>query len=140
MIPLLLPLLALVAGILASTRLDSRAVWVCVPLAILLGFAHRQFALITIFLIGAGLRSLEPPVPVLPPGSEASRVVGKLLHRPDWRGIGVYLDVAVESVDGVPYQGRARLTEFLEDPELIALFNALDLGTGDRLEIIVRLR
>src|SRR5688500_13780701 len=105
MIPLLFPLLALVAGTLASNRLDSRAVWVCVPLAILLGFAQRRCALIAIFLIGAGLRSLEPPVPVLPPGGEASRVVGNLLHRPDWRGLGVYLDVAVESVDGVPYRG-----------------------------------
>ena len=40
----------------------------------------------------------------------------------------------------IPYHGRARLTEFLEDPELIALFNGLDLATGDRVEIVVRLR
>ena len=140
MIPLFFPLLALIAGILASPHLDTHSVWVCVPLATVLGFARKPCALIAIFLVGAGLRSMEKPAPALPPGSEASRVVGKLLHRPDWRGIGVYLDLAIESIDGAPLRGRARLTEFLEDPELIGLFKALDLGTGDRLEIIVRLR
>jgi competence protein ComEC len=140
MFPLLFPLLAFVAGIAASPCLDPRAVWICLPLAILLGLARRPCALIAIFLAGAGLRSLERPVPALPPGNEASRVIGTLLRRPDWRGLGVYLDLDVESVDGIPYRGRARLTEFLEDPEPTALFNALDLGTGDRLEILVRLR
>jgi competence protein ComEC len=140
MFPLLPPLLALVAGILAADHLDPRAVWICLPLAVLLGFARRPCALIAIFLVGAGLRSREQPVPSLPPGNEASRIVGRLLHRPDWRGLGVYLDVAIDSIDGVPYRGRARLTEFLEDPELTDLFNALALGTGDRLEIVVRLR
>src|SRR5262245_51783914 len=125
MIPLLFPLLALIAGIVASSRLDAHSIWICVPLALLLGVARRPCALIAIFLIGAGLRSLEKPVPVLPPDSEASRVVGRLSHRPDWRGIGVYMDLAIDSVDGSPLRGRARLTEFLEDPELIALFNEL---------------
>ena len=140
MIPLFLPLLSLVAGILASSSLDPRAVWFCFPLSVLLAFARKRYALIAIFLAGSGLRSLEPSVPPLPPGSEASRVEGTLLQRPDWRGIGVYLDVAVDSVDGQAYRGRARLTEFLDDPELKALFDGLDLGTGDRLEIVVRLR
>ena len=140
MFPLLPPLLALIAGILASDRLDARAVWVCIPLAGLLAFARRWCALIAVFLLGSALRSLEPPVPVLPHGNEASRVVGRLLRGPDNRGLGVYLDVAVESIDGIAFQGRARLTEFLDDPELKTLFDARDLGTGDRLEIIVRLR
>src|SRR5678815_3090641 len=140
MIPLLLPLLALIAGIVASCRLDAHSIWICVPLAVLLGVARRPWALMAIFLLGAGLRSLERPVPALPPDNEASRVVGRLSHRPDWRGIGVYLDLALDSVDGHPVRGRARLTEFLEDLELIALFNELDLGTGDRVEIVVRLR
>jgi competence protein ComEC len=140
MFPLLPPLLALIAGILASHSLDPRAVWICLPLAILLGFARKPCALIAIFLLGAGLRSREQPVPPLPPGNEASRVVGRLQNRPDWRGLGVYLDVELDSIDGVPYRGRARLTEFLEDPELKALFNALELGSGDRLEIVVRVR
>jgi competence protein ComEC len=128
------------AGILASKSLDSRAVWICLPLAVLLGFARRPCALIAVFLLGAGLRSREAPVPPLPPGNEASRIIGRLSHRPDWRGLGVYLDIAVDSIDGVPYRGRARLTEFLEEPALTELFNALELGTGDRLEIVVRLR
>ena len=140
MFPLLPPLLAVMAGILVSDRLDPRGVWICVPLAILLGFARKPCALLALFLLGAGLRSLEEPVPPLPPGNEASRIVGRLLHRPDWRGLGVYLDVALDSIDGVPYRGRARLTEFLEDPALTELFNALELATGDRLEIVVRLR
>jgi competence protein ComEC len=140
MFPLLPSLLALIAGILVSSHLDASAIWVCLPLTVLLGFARKSCALIAIFLLGAGLRSLEEPVPPLPPGTEASRVVGRLLHRPDWRGLGVYLDLRVDSIDGVPYRGRARLTEFLEGPDLIALFKALDLATGDRLEIVVRLR
>jgi competence protein ComEC len=140
MFPLFPPLLALIAGILLSELLDPRAVWVCLPLAGVLAFARRWCALIPIFLLGAGLRSLEQPIPALPPGNEASRVVGRLLHQPDDRGLGVYLDVEVESIDGNAFQGRARLTEFLDNPELKALFAALDLSTGDRLEIVVRLR
>ena len=140
MFPLLFPLLAFVAGIAVSSGLDPRAVWICLPLAVLLGIARGPCALIAIFLAGAGLRSLERPILPLPPGNEASRVIGTLSRRPDWRGLGVYLDLNVESVDGTPYRGRARLTEFLEDPEPAALFNALDLGTGDRVEILVRLR
>jgi len=140
MFPLLPPLLALIAGILVSIRLDSRAVWICLPLAILLGFVRKPCALLAVFLLGAGLRSREELVPSLPPGNEASRIIGQLVHRPDWRGLGVYMDVSIDTIDGVPYRGRARLTEFLEDSELTQLFNALDLGTGDRLEIVVRLR
>ena len=140
MIPLAPPLLALIAGILASPYLDARALWICLPLAMLLGFARRPCFVIPVFLLGAGLRSIESPIPQLPPGSEASRIVGTLRRQPDWRGLGVYLDLALDSVDGVSYRGRVRLTEFLEGPETIALFNELDLGTGDRVEIVVRLR
>ena len=46
--------------------------------------------------------------------------------------MGVYLDVQLPN-------GRARLTEFLEDPEQRALFDALKLGSGDRVEIVVKL-
>jgi competence protein ComEC len=140
MIPLLFPLVAFVAGIAASSHLDPRAVWICCPLALLLAIARRPFALIAIFLAGSGLRSLEQSVPSIPPGNEASRVIGTLLRRPEWRGLGVYVDLDVESIDGSPYRGRARLTEFLEESEATALFEAHDLGTGDRVEILVRLR
>jgi len=140
MIPLLFPLLALIAGILASSHLDPTSVWLCLPLAVLLGFARRPCGLIAVFLLGAGIRSVERPVPPLPPGTEASRVIGEILQRPDWRGVGVYLDVGLESIDGRELHGRARLTEFLEQPELLGLFNALDLHSGDHVEIVVRLR
>jgi hypothetical protein len=46
--------------------------------------------------------------------------------------VGVYLDVQLPN-------GRARLTEFLEDPEQRALFATLKLGSGDRVEIVVKL-
>src|SRR5262249_13822491 len=59
---------------------------------------------------------------------------------PEWRGPGVYLDVDVLTVDDRPYRGRARLTEFLDGAEQRALFDDLNLGAGDRLEILVRLR
>src|SRR4029453_10311648 len=140
MIPLLFPLLSFVAGTLAASRLESRAVWICLPFAILLAIVRKPCALLAIFLLGAGLRSQARQSPPLPPGTEASRVIATLVRRPDWRGIGVYLDLDVESVDAVPYRGLARLTEFIEDMEPAALFHALDLGSGDRLEIVVRLR
>jgi competence protein ComEC len=53
--------------------------------------------------------------------------------------LGAYLDVELQPVDAQPYRGRARLTEFLDDPGQRELFDALDLGTGDRLEIVVKL-
>src|SRR5436190_3145709 len=140
MVPLLVPLLALIAGILASAHLDPTSVWLCLPLAILLGFARKSCGLIAVFLLGAGLRAVEHPVPPLPAGPEASRVVATVLQRPDWRGVGVYLEIEVEFIDGRSVRGRARLTEFLEQPELLDLFKTLDLHSGDRLEIIVRLR
>jgi hypothetical protein len=43
----------------------------------------------------------------------ASRVIGILQKPPEWRGLGVYLDLRLLSVDAQPWQGRARLTEFL---------------------------
>jgi predicted membrane metal-binding protein len=75
---------------------------------------------------------LEPPLALPDPGDTASRVVGTLTRPPEWRGVGVYLDVQLPN-------GRARLTEFLEDPEQRALFDALKLGSGDRVEIVVKL-
>jgi competence protein ComEC len=75
---------------------------------------------------------LEPPLALPDPGDTAARVVGTLTRAPEWRGEGVYLDVQLQN-------GRARLTEFLEDPEQRALFDALGLGSGDRVEIVVKL-
>jgi len=139
MVPLFFPLVALVAGILAAPYLDPHPVWLCLPLAILLGIARRPLLLLAVFLLGAGLRDAVPIVPP-DPGTDAVRLEGRVTRSPEWRGIGVYLDVAVLSVDGRPYRGRARLTEFLDNPDLLQIFNSLDIGSGDRVEILVALR
>src|SRR5438132_5501871 len=133
-----LPLLALIIGILLSPCLDSRSVWICLPVAILISFAKRRCALLAVALAGAGLAARQPAV--LPdPGDTAVRLVGRLTKAPEWRGLGVYLDVELQTVDGQRYPGRARLTEFLDDPDLRRLFDAFELGSGDRLEIVVKL-
>jgi competence protein ComEC len=49
------------------------------------------------------------------------------------------MDVGLLTIDTRPYHGRVRLTEFLDDPELRDLFEGLDLGSGDRVEIVVKL-
>lgn len=138
MVPLFPVLLAFVSGILLSPCLDPHPVWLCLPLAVLLTFARRMCALLAMLLLGAGLRSLEPPVPPDPP-DEPVRLIGCLIRGPEWRGLGTYLDVELQTLDEQPYRGRARLKEFLDDPELRRMFEALDLGSGDRLEILVKL-
>ena len=79
--------------------------------------------------------------PVVPPepGDTAVRLIGRLTKRPEWHGLGVYLDMQALSIDEQTAAGRARLVEFLDDAELRALFDSLDLGSGDRVEILVRL-
>ena len=139
MTPLVGPLAALIAGILVSPLLDPYYVWLTLPLAILLAFARKWGLLLSFFLLGAGLRSNEPPVPP-DPGDTATRIQGTLTKAPEWRGLGAYLDVELDSIDGRPYRGRARLTEFLEDDALLNMFNALALGTGDHVEIVARLQ
>src|SRR5579864_392765 len=90
-------------------------------------------------LLGAGVASIQSTVPA-DPDNTATRVTGKLLKAPEWHGVGAYLDLELHSVDAQVYhRGRARLTEFLEDPELRTLFDALDLGSGDRVEILVKI-
>jgi competence protein ComEC len=139
MLPLLWPLVAAIAGILISPFLEPHAVWLCLPLAVLLAFATKKCGgFLSIILLGAGLRALEPAVPP-DPGEDAVRLVGTLEKAPEWRGPGVYLDVRLQNLDARPYYGRARLSEFLDDPELRKLFDDLHLGSGDRLEILVKL-
>ncbi len=134
-----LPLAALVTGILLAPCLDLTYVWICLPLSILIAFARPKLWLLTMALLGSGLRAREfEPPPSL--GDAPVRIVGVLTRAPQWRGLGVYLDVELQSVDAQTRHGRARLTEFLEEPEQRKLFDALDLGSGDRVEILVRLR
>lgn len=75
---------------------------------------------------------LEPPLALPDPGDTAQRVAGTILRPPEWRGEGVNLDLQLQD-------GRARLTEFLEEPEQRALFDGLGLGSGDHVEIVVKL-
>ena len=136
---LLIPLLI---GILLSPCLDLRFVWAAIPvvLAILTlpSARGRTWSLyLLVALIGA-LDAREESVPPVPEDS-AVRIVGRLTKAPEWRGLGTYLDVELQSIDAQPYSGRARLTEFLDDPGQRALFDALELGSGDRLEIVVKL-
>jgi competence protein ComEC len=138
MVSLLPPLLALIAGILVSPWLDSLSVWAVLPLAFLVSVRHRRMTLAAIGLLGSGLRSLEPPVPAIYTDAPV-RLVGVLTKPPEWRGLGAYLDVRVQSVDAQPSYGRARLTEFLDNPDLRQLFDELQLGSGDRLEIVLKL-
>ena len=134
-----LPLVALIAGILLGPCVDPTAVWICLPFSILISFARRRCALLAVLLLGCGVASLQPTVPA-DPGDTAVRLIGTLRRAPEWHGLGTYLDVQLHSVDGQAYRGRARLTEFLEDPETRQLFDRLDLGSGDRLQIVVKLR
>jgi len=135
------PLLALLIGIFLSPCLDSRSVWICLPLAVLISFGKRWCGLIAVALAGAAVAAFTPPVPKNPDDTAAARVTGWLVKPPEWRGVGAYLDLQVESVDGHhDYTGHARLTEFLDDPEQRVLFDTLNLGSGDRLEIVVKLR
>jgi len=138
MFPLFRPLVAFVAGILLSPCVDPLSVWLCAPLAALLGLARRWCLWLAVFLTGAGLAARQDAGPA-DLGPEPVRLIGRVLRPPERRGLGVYLDIQLQSVDARPVHGRVRLTEFLEDPELRDLFNALDLGTGDQVEIVVKL-
>jgi competence protein ComEC len=136
-------LIPLVIGILLSPCLDERAVWIGIPVTLLTltlpsprGRGWTLYLLVG--LVGAADASMIPTViPV--PEDTALRVIGKLTKAPEWRGLGAYLDLELQSIDAQPYRGRARLTEFLDDPEQRDLFDALDPGSGDRLEIVVKL-
>jgi competence protein ComEC len=138
MAPLLLPLIGFAAGILFSACLDNHSLWIALGLVAPIVCAKPRLAPFAVFLLGAALKGLEPPVPP-DPGAVAVRLIGTLERRPEWRGPGIYLNVQVDAIDGRSAYGRARLTEFLEEPELIELFNQLDLGSGDRVEIVVKL-
>ena len=132
-------LAALIAGILLGPCLESSSVCLCLPPSILIALARPRYALLPAALLGAGLAAMQPEVP-RDPGDTAVRLVGRLRQAPQWHGLGIYLDVQLQTVDSLPCRGRARLTEFLDDPETRRLFEELELGSGDRLEILVRLR
>src|SRR5262245_38913028 len=114
---MLLSLVALIAGILLGPCVDPAPVWICIPFSILLSCLRRGCVLLTIFLLGCGVASWQSTVP-RDPGETAVRLIGTLRKAPEWHGLGIYLDVQLETVDGQAYHGRARLTEFLEDRDI----------------------
>src|SRR5437870_5399557 len=137
---LLIPLLI---GILLSPCVDPTRVWICIPIVVLTltlpAPRGRTWCLyLLVALIGAVDGARDEAIPPVPQDS-AVRAMGRLTKAPEWRGLGTYLDVELQTIDAQPYRGRARLTEFLDDPDQRALFDALELGSGDRLEIVVKL-
>src|SRR6185369_4245684 len=133
-----LSLVALIAGVLLGPCVDPLPVWLCLPFSILLSFIRPRCILLSTFLLGCSVGSSPSMIP-RDPGETAVRLVGTMYRAPEWHGLGVYLDVQLQTIDGQAYHGRARLTEFLEDHNTRQLFDRLELGSGDQLAIVVKL-
>ena len=143
MAPLVPPLLAIVAGIASASALDTRSVWLALPLALAIAWARPRLALIAVFLFGAGIRGLQDGrPPYLADDGLPSRVTATLEGAPEYRPPGYHLIVDLESVNRRPVRGKARISYFPDEgtAEPAALFDGLDLGSGDRIELLVRLR
>lgn len=141
--PLLAPLLSLVAGILAAPGLDLRYAGAAILLAVLAALRHRAFALVAIGLTGAVLTQRAAPsgqTAIVDDGL-ARRVVLRLDGPPEVGPDGVSLQARVLRADGAAVEaGHALLRWFPDDGEAAARFESLDLGRGDTLEVLVRLR
>ncbi len=141
--PLLVPLLGLIAGIAASPWLDAAPVWTVLPLAALVAAARPRLVFITVFLVGVGVRSHhEARPPYIVDDGLPVRVEAVLDRAPEFRASGYYLTVRVVRVNDAPLRGRARLVYFPPEdhPQLVRLFEQLELGSGDRIALLVRLR
>ena len=139
--PLVPPLIALATGILASPYLDISYVWVTLPFACLVSIARPRWALLPVFVLGTILASRqEIRPPAIPDDGYPRRVVAQLERAPEYRAPGYYLNAQILSVGETEWWGRARLSFFPADEDLDRLFQQLDLGAGDRIEVLVRLR
>lgn len=141
--PLFVALSALIAGILASPYLDNRFVWMTFPLALAVAFARPRFALVPVLLFGSGIRAFEETEPpYIEDDGLPVRVTAVLDNAPESRAPGYYLTVRLIRVGDAAVKGRARLTYFPPDDseKLTELFDDLGLGSGDRIEVLVRLR
>lgn len=139
--PLAAPLAALIAGIVVAPILDQRSVWVALPIAVTVASIRPKLLLIAIFLVGASTRSMaEAPPPRLPDDGYAARVVGRIVSGPEQRREGYRLKISVESANGTAVGGNALVDYFPEDNDLAAMFREIGLSSGDRIEILVRLR
>jgi competence protein ComEC len=138
--PLRAPLAALVAGILVSPHLDEGSVWVALPVAALVGWIRPKLIVIAVFLTGSAVRSIaDLPPPRLVDDGYAARVVARIVRGPDQRQGDFTMTLALETANGVAISGRAEVDYFPPGGELRTMFEELDLGTGDRIEILVRL-
>ena len=139
--PLVPPLIALLAGILASPYLDVSYFPTMFPLALLIAIARTRYSLLPIFLLGGILASRqEMRPPAIADDEYAVRVVATVEGAPEYRAPGYYLNARILSVGEAEWWGRARLSYFPADEELERLFRQLDLGSGDRIEVLARLR
>ena len=139
--PLVPPLIALLAGILASPYLDLTYVWITFPVTVLIAIARVRYALLAVVLLGVLLASRQEIRPqAIPDDGYAVRVVATVDGAPKYRAPGYYLNVHILSVGEVEWWGRARLSYFPAEEDLERLFRQLDLGSGDRIEVLVRLR
>lgn len=139
--PLVPPLIALLGGILASPYLDIYFVWITFPLALLIAIARSRYAFLAIFLLGGILTSRqEIRPPEIPDDGYPVRIVAVLEGAPEYRAPGYYLNARILSVGEVEWWGRARLSYFPAEEDLERLFRQLDLGSRDRIEVLVRLR
>ena len=141
--PLLVPLLGLIAGITASPWLDAAPVWTLLSLAAVVAAARPRLAFIPVFLVGVGVRShQEARPPYIVDDGLPVRVEAVLDRAPEFRAPGYYLTVRVVRVNDAPVLGGARLVYFPpeDQPQLVRLFEQLELGSGDRIALLVRLR
>ena len=139
--PLVPPLTALAAGILASPYIDISYAWIALPFACLVSIIRPRWTLIPVFVLGGIITSRqEIRPPGIPDDGYPRRVIARLEHAPEYRDPGYYLNVQILSVGGTEWWGRARLSFFPADEDLYRLFHELDLGAGDRIEVLVRLR
>ena len=124
-----------------SPYLDVSYVWITFPVALLIAIVRTRYALLAVFLLGGLLTSHREIRPTaIPDDGYPVRVVATVDDAPEYRAPGYYLNVRVLSVGDAEWWGRARLSYFPADENLEQLFRQLDLGSGDRIEVLVRLR
>ena len=139
--PVIPCLVALVVGILAGPHLDLSYLWITAPATVLVAVARPRYACLAALVLGAWARNWHQPQPLhLADDGYPVRTVGIVAREPDLRESGYYLDLDLETVGGEPWEGRARLSFFPDSETADRMFLEHALGSGDRIEVLVRLR
>lgn len=141
--PLTWPLLCLIAGILASPYLDTRYAPVSILVVCLIAWRRPALIFVAVVLGGAvlGNHHLSRVPPAIDDDGLARRVTLTLAKPPESQGGAVYFLADILAVDGAPVaSGRARLAWFPDDYGSAEVLENLELGRGDRVEVLVRLR